>query len=64
MWKELGVTDSIKFHVHNHYAMIDGGKEKLFYKTDKDSVEDQMLRRDGDTLMVYKINGQSLKYTL
>jgi phytoene dehydrogenase-like protein len=44
MWKELGVTDSIKFHVHNHYAMIDGGKEKLFYKTDKDSVRDQMLR--------------------
>lgn len=44
MWKELGVVDSIKFHVHDHYAMIDGGTDKLFYKTDKSFVEDQMMK--------------------
>lgn len=44
VWKELGVIDSIKFHVHNHYAMIDGSREILFYKTDKKNIEDQMLK--------------------
>lgn len=43
MWKELGVTDSVKFHVHDHYAMIDDGKNKLLYRTDKKVVMDQML---------------------
>lgn len=44
MWKELGVIDSVKFHVHDHYAMIDNGKDKLLYKTDRKEVEDQMMR--------------------
>lgn len=43
MWKELGVTDSIRFHVHDHYAMIDGGDKKLLYSTDRKKVEDQMI---------------------
>jgi phytoene dehydrogenase-like protein len=43
MWQELGVTDSIKFHVHDHYALIDGGENKLLYKTNKQYVEEQML---------------------
>ena len=44
MWKELGVIDSVRFHVHDHYAMIDDGKDKLFYKTDKKAVVDQMMK--------------------
>jgi len=43
MWHELGIIDAIKFHVHDHYALIDGGKNKLLYKTDKQHVEDQMM---------------------
>jgi phytoene dehydrogenase-like protein len=43
MWNELGVTDSIKFHVHDHYAMIDGGDKKLLYYTDQKQVEDKMM---------------------
>jgi len=43
MWKELGVIDSISFHVHNHYALIDGGDKKLLYYTDPGKVEEQMM---------------------
>jgi phytoene dehydrogenase-like protein len=49
MWRELGIIDAIKFHVHDHYTLIDGGENKLLYKTDKKNVEDQMMaisRRD------------------
>jgi phytoene dehydrogenase-like protein len=43
MWQELGVIDAIKFHVHDHYALIDGDNNKLLYKTDRQYVEDQMM---------------------
>jgi phytoene dehydrogenase-like protein len=43
MWQELGVIDSIKFHVHDHYAFIDGGENKLLYATSRQKVEDQMI---------------------
>jgi phytoene dehydrogenase-like protein len=43
MWKELGVIDSIRFHVHDHYALIDSGSKSLFYKTNRKIVEDQMI---------------------
>ncbi len=44
MWKELGIIDSIRFHVHDHYAMIDGGEKKLIYYTDRQKVEEQMMK--------------------
>lgn len=44
MWKELGVVDSVRFHVHDHYAMIDGGDKKLLYLTDRKKVEEQMMK--------------------
>lgn len=43
MWQELGIIDSIKFHVHDHYALIDDGNSKLLYKTDLKAVRDQMM---------------------
>jgi phytoene dehydrogenase-like protein len=55
MWQELGVIDSIKFHVHDHYALIDGGVNKLLYKTDRQSVEDQMISiSPSDSVLIKK----------
>ena len=43
MWNELGVMKNIKFHFHDHYAMIEGSGKKLLFSTDKEFVRKQMV---------------------
>lgn len=43
MWKELGVIEKFSFQPHDHITQIEGMGHKLYFCTDREKLEEQLL---------------------